>query len=194
MISELILIVAVTVDIFIMSISCGTDCIRIPIKSAISIGIVGTVIMAISLYFSDIVSSIISFKVGSVICCAVLCAMGGMNIIKWILEKHKYRKSTKDASMLDVFICGSCADCDNSKEISVKEAIAVSTLMSLDTLICGVASGSSLNVYVVLIGTFIFQSISVLVGCLIGRKFSKVPDISFMGGILLIVLGIFKVI
>jgi putative sporulation protein YtaF len=199
MLDEFILVIAVTIDMFIMSISCGIDRIKIPIKSAVVISIVGTIIMAIALYCSNIVSMYIPRKVGLGICCTVLCAMGIMNIAKWIVEKrHAYReiKSTlqKGVSMWDVFVCGSYADCDHSKDISISEALSVSILMSLDTLICGVATGSDLNVAVVLVSTFVLQTLAVLVGSSIGRNFSKIPDISIFGGILLIILGISKII
>lgn len=202
MLSECMLILAVTIDIFIVALSCGSDCIKIPIKSAISIGLVGAIIMLISLYFSDMVCKYIPSKICSGICCAVLCAMGGMNIIRWILEKHKNYKVTKqkliedtlDSSILDVYVCGSCADCDNSKEISIKEAILVSFLMSVDTLVCGIVGGSNLNIWFVSVGTLVFQSVSVVIGSWIGRKCSKVPNISFIGGLILIFLGITKFI
>lgn len=202
MFSECMLILAVSIDIFIVALSCGSECIKIPIKSAISIGLVGAVMMLVSLYFSDMVCKYIPDKICSSICCAVLCVMGGMNIVKWILEKHKNYKVTKqkltedtiDNSILDVYVCGSCADCDNSKEISIKEAIVVAFLMSVDTLVCGVVSGSNLNIWYVSIGVLIFQSFSVLMGSWLGRKCSKVPNISFIGGLLLIFLGITKFI
>jgi putative Mn2+ efflux pump MntP len=123
--------------------------------------------------------------------------MGLTNITRWIIEKRRNTEkssSQKNTSPLDVFVCGSRADCDNSKDISIKEAISVAVLMSLDTLICGVATGSDLNVAVVLISTFVLQTLAVLGGSNIGRNFSKIPDISIFGGLLLIILGILKII
>jgi putative sporulation protein YtaF len=197
MLDEFILVIAVTIDMFVMSISCGMDRVKIPIKSALVISIVGTIIMTIALYFSNIVSLFIPKKIGLYICCAVLCFMGLTNITRWIIEKHRNTEkssSQKNTSPLDVFVCGSRADCDNSKDISIKEAISVAVLMSLDTLICGVATGSDLNVAVVLISTFVLQTLAVLGGSNIGRNFSKIPDISIFGGLLLIILGILKII
>lgn len=203
MLNECIFVLAVSIDTFMVSLSCGADCIKFPIKSAICVGLIGALMVAISIYFSEVVYQFIPSKVCSSVSCAVLCAMGGMNIIKWLIQKHKdYRVSTREMlhnddenkSVLDVFVCGSCADCDNSKEISIKEAIVVSFLMSLDSITGGIASGNDLNLITVSVSVLLVQSISVWIGSLIGRKFSKIPDISFIGGILLIVLGIFKVI
>lgn len=202
MLNEFILVLAVSIDTFMVSLACGADCIKIPIKSALGVGIVGAVMMTVSVYCSEIVNNFIPANVSSGICCAILCAMGGMNIIKWIIEKHKHYKieskeildDKENSSILDVFICGSCADCDNSKEISIKEAIVVSFLMSLDSIAGGVAGGSNLNIWVVSISTLIVQSVTVWVGSLIGRKYANIPDVSFIGGLLLIILGITKVI
>lgn len=203
MINEYIFVLAVSIDTFMVAISCGADCIKFPIKSSICVGMVGALMVAISIYCSEIICNFVPNRVCSSVCCGVLCAMGGMNIIKWLIQKHKnYRASTKEVlqndienkSVLDVFVCGSCADCDNSKEISVKEALLVSFLMSLDSITGGIASGSSLNLVEVSVSVLIVQSISVWIGSIIGRKFSNVPDISFIGGILLIVLGVLKVI
>lgn len=199
MLDELILAVAVSIDTFIMAISCGMDCIKIPFKSSLGVGIVGAIVMVISILLSGIVCQYIPNKMCNILCCAVLCAMGGMNIIRHMIERHKKLKSIQfldddKPSIIDVYLYGSYADCDKSKEISIKEAIVVSFLMSLDTVVTGVAGGNSLNVVFLGVSTLIIQSVTVWLGSIIGMKSAKFPDVSLVGGLLLIILGISKIV
>lgn len=199
MINEAILVVAVSIDTFIMAISCGMDCIKIPFKSALGVGVVGSVMMILSVLLSDIFCNYIPYRFCNILCCVVLCIMGSMNIVKHILEKYKKFKSlqvesTEKPSIIDVYLCGSCADCDKSKEVSVKEAVIVSFFMSIDTVATGLVGGSSLNILFLGISVLLVQTFTVWLGSILGRKSTKFPDISLLGGILLIILGIFKIV
>jgi putative sporulation protein YtaF len=199
MLDELILTLAVSVDIFIMSISCGMDGVNVPIQSAISMSVVGTVVMAVATVLSSLVDRLVPKGVCVVISCVVLCTMGLMNVTKCVMERYRtYRHSKhtplEDSKLLGVYICGSRADCDHSKDISIKEAVSVALLMSLDILVCGTVSSASLNAWMLCFGVFIVQTLAVMLGSYIGKKFSKVPNISFIGGLLLILLGITKLI
>jgi putative Mn2+ efflux pump MntP len=108
--------------------------------------------------------------------------------------RHSKYTPLEDSKLFGVYLCGSRADCDHSKDISIKEAVSVALLMSLDILVCGTVSASSLNAWVLCFGVFVVQTLAVLLGSFIGKKFSRVPNISFIGGLLLIMLGITKVI
>ena len=200
MLNELLLVLAVSIDTFMMSLACGTDCIKIPFKSALCVGVIGAIVMTVSVYCSELVCMVVPDDICNSICCAVLCSIGTMNITKSMLERSNRVKNldytnsaTNDLpSVLDVFLCGSCVDCDHSKVVSVKEACIVSLLMSIDTLAGGIAGGSSLNVATVLILTLAIQTVTVWIGSIIGLKCSKVPNLSAIGGVLLILLGLSK--
>jgi hypothetical protein len=125
--------------------------------------------------------------------------MGLMNIAKCIIEWYKTYSHSKhtpleDSKLLGVYLCGSRADCDHSKDISTKEAVSVALLMSLDILVCGTVSSSSLNAFGLCFGVFVVQTLAVMVGSFIGKKFLRIPNISFIGGLLLIALGVSKVL
>lgn len=197
MVNEILLVIAVSIDTFVMAISCGIDCIKIPFKSALGVGIVGAIMMVISILLSDIICQYIPIKLCTILSCLILCAMGIMNILKYFLDKSKRLKSMSishedNPSIIDVYLCGSCADCDKSKEISIKEAVTVSFFMSLDTVATGIVGGNNLNIIFLGVSALIVQSLTVWWGSILGMKSSKFPDISLLGGLLLIVLGILK--
>lgn len=190
MVNELLLVVAVSIDAFVMAVSCGLNCVKIPIKSAVLFGVVSAIVMVLSVCFSDVVYQYVPNQLCDILSCVILCAMGIMNVVRYYLSKRDSSHKCDDTQKLtDVYICGSCADCDRSKVISLGEAVMVSLLMSIDTLATGIVCGNDLSILFLGALTLIIQTLAVWLGSILGMKSTTFPDISLLGGLLLILLG-----
>jgi putative sporulation protein YtaF len=89
------------------------------------------------------------------------------------------------------------ADFDNSKCLNVKESFYLALALSLDSIAVGVGSSfCSINYIQVIILCFIIGIIAVSVGVFLGRKFAQKLhiELSWLSGVLLIVLAIIRIL
>lgn len=92
------------------------------------------------------------------------------------------------------------SDLDNSKTIDAKESLFLSLALSLDSFgigICGSMIG--INLYILPLLIAIFQLFFLNIGTILGKKLYKLSNLphnvwSFISGLILILIGIFKLL
>ena len=89
------------------------------------------------------------------------------------------------------------ADRDHSATMSCVEAVFFALAMSLDGMFGGLGAGfTGKNIYFTVMGSFVVSFCAVLCGCRIGMQASKRwnTDVSWLGGVLFVILAFQKII
>ena len=125
------------------------------------------------------------------------------SIIKNSLMKSSTHKKDITFSLmnlnfiLSVYADPSTADADCSKSLSSKEAAVLAITLSLDNLPVGIGLGlSKVPLLCIIASAIIAQEFALRTGYLLGNKLSEKLsfDISWISGVLLIILAITKLI
>jgi len=173
LVEALMIATAISIDAFAVSFAYGGRQIKIPILSALIINIVCSLMLGVSLFAGAIIRAFIPDFVTIFIGSAILLILG---IIK-LFDK---------GNMKDY-------DADNSKVISAGEAAALSVALSLDGIAAGFGIAlANTNVWAVILATFMIGTVAVAGGSIFGQKVAKRLNISWISGILLIGLAIFR--
>ena len=89
------------------------------------------------------------------------------------------------------------ADRDHSATMSCVEAVFFALAMSLDGMFGGLGAGfTGKNIFFTVMGSFVVSFCAVLCGCRIGMQASKrwKTDVSWLGGVLFVILAFQKII
>ncbi len=203
-----LLVLAVCIDSFATSITYGIGKIKIPFHCTLLINIIGAAMLAASLMLADFISDRISINSIKILSGGLLFIMGAVNLffpfIKSIFTHCKGKELTnfalvKKSILLAIFLDETKADLDQSKSLSVKEACFLGVALSVDSLASGFSGGLGICqgyfIYGVLL-CFFLGLIGINLGARIGRlislRVSNRLDLSFLSGILLIILGFTK--
>ena len=157
MLSCAVLVFAVCIDSFAVSVSLGVRGVCVPFFSSVAMSFVGAVFLAASLFLSSFVGAFIPPEIfryiGACILAAlaVACAFGG-----------------------DV---GEDADKDLSGSISLREALFLGAGLFADSLATGFCFGTTAaGAFFTVAAVFVVGIIAVRTGCLVGRRFRKSGD------------------
>ncbi len=201
-----LLVLAVCIDAFAMSLTYGMGKIKIPFYSAIIISAIGTLFLSLSVFLAVVVASFIDAKTCSILSVSLLMILGVTNIfqntIKAYLKKHKGKKNVSfsifDISfVVEIFFDQTKADKDNSKTLSASEAIVLAIPLSVDSIASGFSAGLSVtSIWGVVAMSFFVGVLAIVFGSIIGTKISRKTDLnlSWISGVALIILAIFKII
>ena len=97
---------------------------------------------------------------------------------------------------IDICLDETKADIDQSKTLSVREAVYLAFALSLDSLVTGFGIGlTQVNHAVVLSFSLVLHLVALLLGSLIGQKLAKRSsiNISWLSGAILIVLAFIRI-
>lgn len=202
---DIMLVLAVSLDALIAAFSLGADGIRIPPLSSFIISAVCTGVLVISMLLSSLCGGLIPDSVCRAAGAGILTIMGTVSLFQNLL-KNALRKRQGEGGMrfrffnidfvVRVYLDETKADCDCSKVLSAREAVTLALALSLDSLASGFGAGlGSINITRIAVLCFIMGIGAVILGSITGRKasFGK-PEISWLSGIILILLGVFKYI
>jgi putative Mn2+ efflux pump MntP len=172
-----LLIIAVTIDGFAAALTMGGSGISVPARSSAVLSLVGTSILAVSLFLSDILAAFIPFLYLKFVSTAVLVALG-----IWCIAKSRPKKDIEVDS-----------DKNHDKIISMKEAFMLSAVLSADSLATGAASHHITEGVIpqTLIATFIVGFLFILLGNRLGKLCRKLLKFDFekLCGYILILLA-----
>lgn len=204
MLQEIILSVIVSFDIFLAASAYRSCGIKIPVTSAVVINGMGAFFLGISLFFSRLMSMIISPKICGILGFAILTAMGVVTIFKSLVRNLVRRLSQRgelsfstgnSGIVVKLYLDDTAADSDSSKILSPKEATALAVAASLDSISIGLGVGYDISPVISAIFAFLAGSLAIFLGSLAGRKISSLDrDLSWIGGVSLIIFGIFEFI
>lgn len=207
MLEAILLVTALCIDAFVASIAYGTNKIKIPFISIITINVVCSSLLGISLYLGSLIREMVPGNFIAMIGILILLILGIYqlfeSLVKGLIDKQLNKNKKINFQLFDlrfvleVYVDGIKADIDKSKRLNTKEAFALALALSLDGLAAGVGSGlGSINYVQVLLYSLIFHMIAIGSGILLGRKISKESkiNISWVSGTILIFLALFKLI
>lgn len=181
MLEVLLLVLSVSIDSFIASISYGSSKIKIPLISALIVDIISSAMLGFSLIVGSFLQNLISINIAKIISFIILFFLGLYRLFEGILKSYINNKTKNSPELkfklfdfnfvLQVYADEIKADFDKSKVLSYKEAVYLSIALSLDSLAVGFGSSLMLINYIqVFIISLIIGLIAILLGSLIGKK------------------------
>lgn len=206
MLETLLLVLSVSIDSFLASISYGTSKIKIPFSSALIVDIISSTMLGTSLIVGSLLQSYISLNIAKIISFIILFLLGIYRLFEGISKTYINKKS-KELSpfkfklfdfnfVLQVYADEIKADFDKSKTLTSKEAIYLAFALSLDSLAVGFGSSLlTINYIQVFIVAIFIGLIVILLGSYIGRKFVENTNLnlSWLSGLMLIILAFLRV-
>lgn len=203
-IEALLLAFAISIDTLIACFGYGVSKIKIPFFSAIFITLINTLVLGLSILFGFLLKGAISLTFAKWLSFGLLLSVGIFKLFSELLKMWLAKKVDKPIKvkvfnfhlMLKVITDSTYADLNKDKKLSILEAISVSLVLALDEIGVGLGVGvQSSAPYIILILNFFTCILSVWLGVFIGKKVSKITKInlSWLGGVLLIILAITKI-
>ncbi len=197
-IEEIMLVMAVCVDLFFSAFAYAQNGIKIPFSSAFLISFTGAGILTLSMQFSGLLSMYIPASVCIYVGSAILFMIGAVclfnNFLKDILKKS-FGKNKNIA--IDVLIDECCADKDNSKILSFSEAFLLSLTLSADALASGMGAGlTGCNSLICGISALLLGLFSIYCGTSAWKHIADISrkNFSWIGGLVLIILAVLQLI
>lgn len=202
---NLLLVLALSLDAFVASIAYGTNRIRIPFSSVLIISLLCSSSLGISLLLGSQIKKILPENIGLVISFIILILLGIYYLFESIVKSYLKDKSGEKIKVklfdvwlfVDIYVDGTKADLNLSKSLDPKEALYLAMALSLDSLAVGFASSlSNVNYLSVIVLSIVIGMISIWSGINLGKKLVEKVDInlSWLSGILLIILAVLKLI
>lgn len=205
MVQSFLLVIALSVDSFLASLAYGAEKIKIPIKSALLISLIGVAFLSVSLYTASFIQQFIPSNICSNISFIIFFLISLSSLFQGTIksflkncERKKLEFSCKGVSfVLDIYLDETNADADNSKLLSLKEALYLAIALSIDSLVSGFALGISIEKPLsVLLFSFCIGFAAVISGSFIGRKVTSISkwNLSWISGVLFMILAFTKIL
>lgn len=202
-----LLIVALSIDVFLASVACGAEQIKIEKKTALCISAVCSGVLFLSLAMGNLLDGVIKEKYTVYLCFAGLLLMGVFKLaeygIRAYIRKHKFVcKRVKITFsqlnfILSIYNNPVMADKDRSSVMSVTEGVFFALAMSLDGFFGGLgAAFLHINVVETVLMNFFLGYAAVRAGSLAGMRAAvrKEGDYSWIGGALFVLLAFSKLV
>lgn len=201
----LLLVTALSIDAFVASFAYGSNKIKIPFVSVAVISGVCSAVLALSLAAGGWIGQYLPAKATSSFCFAILLGLGFIKLFdcsvkSWIHRHQDLKKSIRFhffsvSCILQIYVNPTEADRDDSRSLSPAEAASLAIALSLDGLGAGFGAGLADIPYLAAILLSLAATLlAVVLGGLLGRKAAEKiqKDLSWLGGIFLIVLAFLK--
>lgn len=205
LIEALLLASALSVDAFVASFSYGNHQIKIPARSMLLMNTGCTVLLGVALWLGDFVSRWLSADITRYLSFGLLLLLGGFKLLdsvtKSLIRRHRSFRRKMGFSFLNfrfvlqIYADPDVADIDQSKTISMMEALSLTVALSLDSLAVGFGAGlGQVAIGMVLLVAFVTNAVAIVLGSLLGEKMANsLPfSLSWLGGVLLMVMAILK--
>lgn len=201
-----ILVLALSVDAFVASFAYGANKIRIPFSSVLVINGVCTTILALSLCMGTLLRPLIRPEFSRIVCFIILLILGLLKLCDSTIKNCIRRKNAPLhkrvafsfahlSFILHVYANPEDADADDSKTLSPREAASLAVALSLDGLAVGFGAAiAQVNALQVTAFSLAAGTLMVLAGGMLGNRIARKVslDLSWLSGVLLIVLGALK--
>ena len=201
----LLLVTALSIDAFLASFVYGSNRIQIPLTSVVTISGICSAVLALSLAAGGWISHYLPAKVTNSLCFAILLGLGftklfDCSVKAWISRHQDMKKFIQFhvfsiSCILQIYVNPTQADRDASRCLSPGEAASLAIALSLDGLGAGFGAGLANIPYLAAILLSLAATVlAVVSGSLLGRKAAEKiqKDLSWLGGIFLIILAFLK--
>lgn len=203
----ILLVLTLTLDAFVTSIAYGANKIKIPFLSLIIINIVCGIFLGSAIFLGSQIRKLLPGNIAVIVSFFILLFLGIYYLFEGIVKSYLERNLSLNKTlkvklfniqfMISIYTDGTRADSNHSKVLESKEALYLGTALSLDSLAVGFGSSLIHINYLCVVGfSFIAGVFSMIIGIFIGRKVVDIMEInlSWISGLLLIILAILKVI
>ncbi|SHI09499.1 putative sporulation protein YtaF [Sporobacter termitidis DSM 10068] len=202
---QILLVTALCLDAFTASLAYGAGKTKIPPVSVLVISLVCTAVLTASAGLGTAVMSVIPPGVTQVVSFTVLFVIGLVKSFEYFLKRFIAKRDNNERQLklrlfdlnfvLTVYADAEKADIDNSKTLSVKEAVYLALALSLDGFAAGFGWGlTTINYPELIILSFLSNILAVTLGYLLGKLLTKITkiDFSWVGGVILMLLAFTK--
>lgn len=204
---NILLVLALSLDAFVASMAYGTNKIKIPFLSLVIINIVCSSFLASAMFFGSQIKKFLPESITLTLSFAILFLLGVYYLLESIIKSYlKKRFDTSEKVriklfdiwlIIDIYVDGTKADINESKILDSKEALYLAVALSLDSLAVGFGSSlGNIDYLQVIALSLVVGIISIWSGIFFGKKIVEKTNInlSWLSGIMLIILGILKLI
>lgn len=202
-----LLILALSIDIFIACAACGAEHITIGNRTALCVSGICSGVLFFSLTVGMLLDGVLKEENTTVLCFVGLFLVGAFKLIEYAIHayirKHRFLWKRVKISfsqlnfILNIYNNPVAADKDRSSTMSAQEGIFFALAMSLDGLFGGLgAAFLDLNLWGTVALNFLFSFLAVRFGSSLGRRVAagKDRDISWLGGALFLGLAFSKLL
>lgn len=195
-----LLAVAVCIDTFFAALSCSMNGIQIPKRYAFVISLVSMACLGISFALAEIICQFLPEHIFQYIGFVTLLILGLSQLLKQamtsLFHKHKPHWNWQTLGLvIDIYFDETLADADGSKILNMRETLTYAAAMSADCLASGFASGIAVRHMPFCMGlTFLLGFVFTLSGCQLGKRCHKKSNLSWLGGVILIILGFIRLL
>lgn len=194
MLEILLLLIIFSLDTLLVSMSYSINKITLSFKSCLIIASICSLSLLFALLISNTFKNFFNPDLGNIISFIILGLLGIYNLVQ---EKVKAIISKYKNKIVNIYLDQTNADLDNSKNLNCKEAILLSIILSLDSLVGGISIGfMKYNIFLILLESIIINISFINIGSIIGKKLNTIINFntSYITGIILILLAILKII
>lgn len=201
MVEWFLLVLALSFDTFLVSITYGLNDIKYSRYSTLIISGIGSLFLIISLTLARFLQAFLDEQMALIISVGLLMSLGFLSLFQSImksilshLRKQPFCLKVKNLKLLlEIVDDEKKADIDASKTLSNAETYLLGIALSFDSLASGFAYGLSIQPSIVMIAmNFVCGCLFVQLGSFIGRKMkNKCPmNLSWFSGLFLILLAL----
>jgi putative sporulation protein YtaF len=204
----LLLVFAVSADAFVSSFAYGAKKIKIPFVSVIVISAISAAFLAVSLFAGEFIRGFLSESTAGILCFLILFTLGLVklldNAVKALIKKRNKHingqlkfKLLNFNFILNVYANPEDADSDRSNVLSPGEAVSLSIALSLDGLAAGIGTAlGGANKPLIIALALAVGILAITLGSFTGNKAAdkSKAGFSWLGGAVLIVLAVFKLV
>lgn len=207
MVESLLLVCSICLDAFVASIAYGSNKIKIPVISSMVISIVGAVVLGVSLFLGSLIKDFLPGNLPITLSFSILMILGIYRLFESLFKGYIQKHITTEKSfsfklfdfnfILQIYADETKADIDKSKVLSIKESLYLAIALSFDSLAVGFGSSlAGVNYIQTIILCFIVGLCATCIGSFIGKKLVEKTniDLSWLSGVILMVLAITKII
>lgn len=207
LIESIILVTALSLDAFVASFAYGTNKIKIPFLSALILTFICSLTLTISLILGNIIRPYLPESLTHIICFIILFILGITKLFDSSIKAYIRKKKTLNKQIvfkalnlhfiLNIYADPKIADKDDSRTLSLSESISLALALSIDGLAVGLGAAlANVNSIMIVVSSVLIGMVAVMGGSLLGEKISnKINlDLSWLSGILLVILGFMKLI
>lgn len=177
-----LLVSALCLDTFVASVAYGINQVALSKSQIAVINGICSLCLCISLLFGTFIDSLIPESFTKEICFFSMLALGCFKLIHAVIHPCAYSEPAKN-------------DDDRTLFLSWHEVIFFSLAMSLDSLVAGtMAAFLKISVLLTTAAAFLLGELFTYTGLWIGNRISRrfPKDLSWVGGILFIILAVLK--
>lgn len=202
-----LLLIALSVDVFVASMACGAEHIRIGKKTALCISGICSGVLFLSLLVGNILQGVLNERYTKWICFFVLLAVGIFKLAEYAIKSYtrrhpffcKHMKITisQVQFIFSIYNDPTEADCDHSATMSVMEGVFFALAMSLDGFFGGVGAALlGINIWLTSILNFLLGFAAVSAGSYLGKRLTqqRERDLSWVGGLVFVCLAFGKIL